>query len=150
MSHEPSIEQLIAEMTLAEKIGQMTQVSNEAISPAEVADYAIGSVLSGGNGNPTPNTPSVWADMVGSFVGAAATSRLGVPLVYGVDAVHGHSNVGGATIFPHNIGLGAADDDDLVRRIGQATATEMLATGIRWAFAPTVAVPPRHPVGQDI
>ena len=141
MSHEQSIEQLIADMTPAEKIGQMTQVSNESISPSEVADYAIGSVLSGGNGNPTPNTPSIWADMVGSFVEAATQMRLGVPLLYGVDAVHGHSNVGGATVFPHNIGLGAAGDDDLVRRIGRATATEMLATGVRWAFAPTVAVP---------
>ena len=139
--HEPSIEQLIEEMTLAEKIGQMTQVSNEAISPAEVADHNIGSLLSGGNGNPTPNTPQVWADMVGSFLEAATESRLGTPLVYGVDAVHGHGNVMGATVFPHNIGLGAADDDNLVRRIGQVTATEMLATGIRWAFAPTVAVP---------
>lgn len=138
---ERSIERLIAEMTVAEKIGQMTQVSNESIAPAEVADHFIGSVLSGGNGNPTPNTPSAWVDMVGGFVDAASETRLGVPLLYGVDAVHGHSNVGGATIFPHNIGLGAAGDEDLVERIGQATATEMLATGIQWAFAPTVAVP---------
>ena len=79
--------------------------------------------------------------MVGSFVDAVAGTRLGIPLLYGVDAVHGHSNVGGATIFPHNIGLGAAGDEDLVRRIGQATAMEMLATGVRWTFAPTLAVP---------
>lgn len=128
-------------MTPAEKIGQMTQASNEVITPGEVADLSIGSVLSGGNGNPTPNTPSVWADMVGSFVEAADQARSGIPLVYGVDAVHGHSNVGGATIFPHNIGLGSAGDEGLVERIGQATAAEMQATGIRWAFAPTVAVP---------
>jgi beta-glucosidase len=134
------IEALVGSMTLSEKIGQMTQASNEVISPAEVADHAIGSVLSGGNGNPTPNTPEVWADMVGSFVEAADQSRLGIPLVYGVDAVHGHGNVGGATIFPHNIGLGAAGDEDLVRRIGSTTAVEMLATGVRWAFSPTVAV----------
>ncbi|MDH3306466.1 MAG: beta-glucosidase, partial [Acidimicrobiia bacterium] len=116
------MEHLIRDMTLAEKIGQMTQVSNEAITPAEVADYAVGSVLSGGNGNPEPNTPPVWADMVGSYADAALGTRLGVPLLYGVDAVHGHSNVGGATIFPHNIGLGAAADDNLVRQIGRATA----------------------------
>jgi beta-glucosidase len=140
-SDEPTIEQLIAEMTPAEKIGQMTQASNEVITPREVADLSIGSVLSGGNGNPTPNNPSVWADMVGSFVEAAGHARSGIPLVYGVDAVHGHSNVGGATIFPHNIGLGAAGDEALVERIGQATATEMRATGIRWTFAPTVTVP---------
>jgi beta-glucosidase len=128
-------------MTVSEKIGQMTQVSNDSISAAEVADYSIGSMLSGGNGNPKPNTPSMWADMVGSFVDAATNTRLGIPLLYGVDAVHGHSNVGGATVFPHNIGLGATGDDDLVRRIGRATATEMSATGVRWTFAPTLAVP---------
>jgi beta-glucosidase len=128
-------------MTLAEKIGQMTQASNTSITPAEVAECCIGSVLSGGDGNPTPNTPSVWVDMVGGFGEAAAGTRLGIPLVYGVDAVHGHSNVRGATIFPHNIGLGAAGDAELVTRIGQATATEMLATGVHWTFGPTLAVP---------
>jgi beta-glucosidase len=138
---EREISRLVAGMTVEEKIGQMTQASNEAIEPAEVADLFIGSVLSGGNGNPSPNTPEVWRDMVGAFVDAAAGTRLGIPLVYGVDAVHGHSNVGGATVFPHNIGLGAAGDADLTRRIGRATATEMAATGVRWAFAPTVAVP---------
>ena len=144
---DPRIEQLIAEMTPAEKIGQMTQASNEAITPGQVADLFIGSVLSGGNGNPAPNNPEVWADMVGSFVEAAGQTRSGIPLVYGVDAVHGHSNVGGATIFPHNIGLGAAGNEDLVERIGQATATEIRATGVHWTFAPTVTVPQ---VGQDV
>jgi len=132
---------LIAEMTLGDKIGQMTQVSNDSITAAEVADHSIGSVLSGGNGNPEPNSPELWADMVGSFLEAAEGSRLGIPLVYGVDAVHGHSNVRGATVFPHNIGLGAIGDAELIRRIGRVTATEMMATGVRWTFAPTVAVP---------
>lgn len=135
------IGQLIGQMTMAEKIGQMTQASNESISPSEVADFSIGSVLSGGNGNPTPNTPSVWAEMVASVAEGASGSRLGIPLIYGVDAVHGHSNVKGATVFPHNIGLGAVGDPELVERIGRATALEMMATGVRWAFAPTVAVP---------
>ncbi len=135
------VEQLIADMTVAEKVGQMTQASNTAITESEVADLAIGSVLSGGNGNPERNNPSVWSDMVGGFRAASGESRLGIPILYGVDAVHGHSNVGGATIYPHNIGLGAAGDEDLVRRIGSATATEMLATGVDWAFAPCVAVP---------
>ncbi len=135
------VEGLVAEMSLAEKIGQMTQAANVAITPAEVADLALGSVLSGGSGLPTPNRPEAWADMVGSFVEAATGSRLGVPLLYGVDAVHGHALVPGATVFPHNIGLGAAGDPALVERIGAATAVEMLATGIRWTFAPTVAVP---------
>lgn len=132
------VEHALKQMTMSEKIGQMTQVSNDSITPAEVADHAIGSVLSGGNGNPSPNTPGVWADMVGSFTEGAAGSRCGIPLIYGVDAVHGHSNVRGATVYPHNIGLGAVGDPDLVRRIGEATATEMLATGVRWAFSPRV------------
>ena len=136
-----TIERLLLEMTVPEMIGQMTQVSNECISPGEVADHFIGSVLSGGNGNPSPNTPQVWFDMVSGFSQAARETRLEVPLVYGVDAVHGHGNVGGATVFPHNIGLGAAGDVDLVERIGRATARELRATGVRWAFAPTVAVP---------
>jgi beta-glucosidase len=141
MDRQVSIDETISEMTLAEKIGQMTQVSNESITPAEVSDHFIGSVLSGGNGNPTPNTPQVWADMVGSYVEAADRTRLGIPLLYGVDAVHGHSNVGGATVFPHNIGLGSAGDENLMAKIGRATSEEMLATGITWAFAPTLAVP---------
>ena len=133
-------ELLVHDMTLVEKIGQMTQVSNDSIEPAEVADHAIGSVLSGGNGNPSPNTPEAWLDMVGAFAEAASGTRLGVPLIYGVDAVHGHSNVRGATVFPHNIGLGAIGDATLLERIGRATATEMRATRVDWAFAPTVAV----------
>ncbi len=138
---QQSIEQLISDMTLAEKVGQMTQVEKNSITPAEVADFAIGSVLSGGGGNPPSNDPASWADMVDSFLEPARDTRLGIPVLYGVDAVHGHSNVRGATIFPHNIGLGAAGDEDLVRRIGMATAQEMAATGVRWTFAPTVAVP---------
>ena len=135
------IDTILAEMTVAEKIGQMTQASNDAITPDEVSEFGIGSILSGGNGNPTPNTPSMWVDMVSAFTEAASNTRLGIPLLYGIDAVHGHGNVHGATIFPHNIGLGAAGDPELVERIGVATRTEMLATGIHWAFAPTVAVP---------
>ncbi len=128
-------------MSLAEKVGQMTQAAHDAATPAEVAELGIGSVLSGGNGLPSPNTPEAWAGMVGSFLAAAGDTRLGIPLLYGVDAVHGHGLVPGATVFPHNIGLGAAGDPGLVRRIGQATRTELAALGIRWTFAPTVAVP---------
>ncbi len=141
MKLEGTIAQLVADMTLPEKIGQMTQVNKGSITPAEVADHAIGSILSGGGGNPPTNDPASWADMVESYLEPARSTRLGIPLLYGVDAVHGHSNVRGATIFPHNIGLGAAGDPELVRRIGQATAREVAATGVRWTFAPTVAVP---------
>jgi beta-glucosidase len=132
---------LLGRMTLAEKIGQMTQVENRSITPAEVARHAIGSVLSGGGGNPEPNTPENWASMVRGYQEAALQTRLGIPLLYGADAVHGHSNVRGAVVFPHNIGLGASKDVSLVKRIGQITATEALSTGIHWAFAPAVSVP---------
>jgi beta-glucosidase len=135
------VEDLLARMTLAEKIGQMTQVENRSITPAEVTRHAIGSVLSGGGGNPDPNTPENWAAMVRGYQEAALKTRLGIPLLYGVDAVHGHNNVRGAVIFPHNIGLGASRDPALVERIGQITATEALATGIHWVFAPAVSVP---------
>ena len=134
-----STEAVLGRMSLAEKLGQMTQVSNDSITPAEVADHHIGSILSGGNGTPTPNTPEAWRDMVSAFT--EARSGTGVPPVYGVDAVHGHAIARGATVFPHNIGLGAAGDPQLVEAIGEATAAEMLATGIRWTFAPAVSVP---------
>jgi beta-glucosidase len=132
---------LLAQMTLAEKIGQMTQVEKNSIAPRDVTRYFIGSVLSGGGGSPASNTPEDWLAMVNGYQQAALDTRLGIPLLYGVDAVHGHAAVVGATVFPHNIGLGAADDPGLMRRIGQATAAEMAATGIRWNFAPVVAVP---------
>jgi beta-glucosidase len=127
-------------MTLAEKAGQMTQADRSAITPDQVARFGIGSVLSGGGSNPTPNTPSDWAAMVGAYLEAGSRSRLGIPILYGVDAVHGHSNVAGATIFPHNVGLGASGDGGLVERVYRATAVEAAATGVRWDFAPTVAV----------
>jgi beta-glucosidase len=132
--------QLIEEMTLPEKVGQMAQVSVGAVTPAEIADHAVGSVLSGGGGNPTPNTPAAWADMVDSLVEASRGSRPGIELIYGTDAVHGHSNVRGATMFPHSIGLGAAGSAELVASIAEATAIEMWATGARWNFAPVLAV----------
>ena len=138
---EERVERLLDGMTLREKIGQMTQVSRSHITSEEVAEHAIGSVLNGGSDNPEPNTPAAWAAMARSFEEAALESRPGVPLLYGVDAVHGHSNVRGATVFPHNVGLGAAGDPDLVEVIGRATAQEMLATNIHWNFAPCVAVP---------
>jgi len=143
-SQAPTVERiqdLLARMTLAEKVGQMTQVENLSITPNEVARHTIGSVLSGGGGNPEPNTPENWAAMVRGYQEAALETRLGIPLLYGADAVHGHNNVRGAVVFPHNIGLGAARDAHLARRIGQITALEALATGIHWVFAPAVSVP---------
>ncbi len=131
---------LAGRMTLAEKAGQMAQPEKNSITPDEVAEFGIGSVLSGGGGNPDPNTPQGWAEMVGEFLAGARRSRLGIPVLYGTDAVHGHSNVHGATMFPHNVGLGATGDAGLIERVYRATARETAATGARWDFAPTVAV----------
>ncbi len=139
---EDRVEDLLARMTLAEKIGQMTLVEKNSITASDVTEHAIGAVLSGGGGYPlTGNTPENWRDMVKEYQDAALQTRLGIPLLYGVDAIHGHNNVKGAVIFPHNIGLGAANDPDLMTRIGQATASEMIATGIYWNYAPVLAVP---------
>jgi beta-glucosidase len=143
-SRAPTVERvrdLMTRMTLAEKIGQMAQVENRSITPGEVTQHLIGSVLSGGGGNPEPNTPENWAAMVQGYQEAALQTRLGIPLLYGADAVHGHSNVRGAVVFPHNIGLGASRDASLVERIGRITALEALATGIHWVFAPAVSIP---------
>ena len=140
-SDEAAIDSLVEQMTLAEKIGQMTQVEKNSISADDVTRYFIGSVLSGGGGNPEPNSPENWAKMVRSFQEAALKTRLAIPLIYGSDAVHGHNNVHGATIFPHQIGLGASNDPELVEKIGHATAAEMMATGVTWNFAPVVAAP---------
>ena len=141
LSIDERVEDLLGRMTLADKIGQMTQVEKDSILPEDIAYLGIGSLLSGGGGSPAENTPEAWATMVDGFQEYALNGPLGVPLVYGVDAVHGHNNVKGATVFPHNIGLGAANDIELMRRIGEATAAEVAATGIDWNFAPTVAVP---------
>src|SRR5450432_632710 len=141
LSTEDRVENLLRQMTLAEKIGQMAQVEKNSITPAEVGEYFIGSVLSGGGGNPTPNTPRTWAQMVRSFQEPALLTRLAIPLIYGSDAIHGHNNVVGAVIFPHNIGLGATRDAELIERIGRVVATECMATGVRWDFAPAVSIP---------
>ncbi|HEX9384730.1 MAG TPA: glycoside hydrolase family 3 N-terminal domain-containing protein [Anaerolineales bacterium] len=137
---EARVEDLLAHMTLDEKIGQMTQVEKNSIKPGDITKYYIGSILSGGGGSPSENTPQAWYSMVAGFQNEALKTRLQVPIIYGVDAVHGHGNLHNATVFPHNIGLGAANDPELMQKIGRATAEEMLATGIPWNFAPVVAV----------
>jgi beta-glucosidase len=138
---EARVEDLLGRMSQDDKLGQMTQVEKNAIQILDIQEYRIGSILSGGGGSPAKNTPEAWVEMVGSFQQVALSTPLGIPLIYGVDAVHGHNNLMNATIFPHNIGLGAANDPDLVRRIAQATAEEMMATGVPWSFSPVVAVP---------
>ncbi|WP_202077374.1 glycoside hydrolase family 3 protein [Caldalkalibacillus salinus] len=142
LSVEQRVSDLLSRMTLEEKIGQMVQPERSALTAEDVKNYKIGSILSGGGSLPTTgNTPEDWADMVDDFQSGALATRLGIPIIYGVDAVHGHNNVYGATVFPHNIGLGAANDVDLVKRIGEITAKEVRATGISYTFAPVLAAP---------
>ncbi|MFF0306255.1 glycoside hydrolase family 3 N-terminal domain-containing protein [Streptosporangium sp. NPDC004379] len=131
---------LLSRMTLDEKIGQMTQAERASVTAADITAYRLGSLLSGGGSAPSPNNAASWADMYDGFQRAALATPLGVPLVYGADAVHGHNNVVGATIFPHNIGLGATRDPELVRQIGRAVAEEVSGTGVDWDFAPCVCV----------
>ncbi|RZJ88299.1 MAG: glycoside hydrolase family 3 protein, partial [Brevundimonas sp.] len=142
---ETRIANIVAGMTLEQKIGQITQPDIRWITPDEVAQYYIGSVLNGGGAWPNNNkraTAQDWASQSAVYHAAAMRTDMAVkiPLIWGTDAVHGHSNVSGATLFPHNIGLGAANDPSLVERIGRATAQQVRATGITWVFAPTVAV----------
>ncbi|MEU4481284.1 glycoside hydrolase family 3 N-terminal domain-containing protein [Micromonospora sp. NPDC023966] len=131
---------LLARMTLDEKLGQMTQAERGSVTASDLTTYRLGSVLSGGGSAPTPNTAASWADMYDGFQRAALATPLGIPMIYGVDAVHGHNNVYGATIFPHNIGLGATRDPALVQQIGQAVAEEITGTGVDWNFAPCLCV----------
>ena len=141
--HEPETEALLAQMTLDEKIGQMVQVDSAALKNKEdVKTYFLGSVLSGGNSDPdNGNTAQDWLKFTDSFQTYALQTRLKIPILYGIDAVHGHNNIDGATVFPHNIGLGATRDAKLIERAERVTAGEVAGTGIRWAFAPCVTVP---------
>jgi beta-glucosidase len=141
-AHDEAIDALIARMTLEEKVGQMTQADQEFIEDdADVAKYFLGSVLSGGNSDPETNSLEDWTDLYDRLQSRALETRLGIPLLYGVDAVHGHNNVVGAVVFPHNIGLGATRDPELVEEVARVTALEVRATGIQWTFAPCVTVP---------
>ncbi|MFF9818189.1 glycoside hydrolase family 3 N-terminal domain-containing protein [Streptomyces sp. NPDC014006] len=132
---------LLSRMSLAEKAGQMTQAERGAMSDAgDIAGYALGSLLSGGGSTPTPNTPEGWARMIDGFQLRTRATRFQIPLIYGVDAVHGHNNLAGATIMPHNVGIGATRDPALAQRTGAVTAAEVRATGIPWDFAPCLCV----------
>jgi beta-glucosidase len=139
---EQRVADLLARMTLEEKIGQMTQAERGAVAdnPSLITTLRLGSVLSGGGSTPAENNPAAWVAMVNTFQRQALETRLGIPLIYGIDAVHGHGNVNGATIFPHNIGLGSTRDPALIEKVGHVTATEVRATGIPWNFGPCVCV----------
>jgi len=143
---EARVRDLLARMTLDEKIGQMTQVERLTFDAAhgnpvtDIHDMALGSILSGGSSNPDDNTLQGYRTMVDGFQKLAVSTRLGIPLIYGIDAVHGHGHLPGATVFPHNIGLGATRNPFLARLIGRATAEEVAATGVHWTFSPCVCV----------
>ena len=138
---EARVADLLGRMTLDEKIGQMTQVPISSIGEGDIYRYAIGSILSGGSDSPDDNSPTGWTVVVDGVQKQALSTRLAIPLIYGIDAVHGVGHLLGSTVFPQEIGLGAAHDPDLMRQIGRATAEEMLALGIPWNFSPVVAVP---------
>jgi len=132
---------LMSRMTDSEKIGQMVLIEKGSIhNLKDITRYNLGALLSGGGAGPKQDTPLAWLEMINSFQSAAKDTCLGIPLLYGIDAIHGHGNVLGATIFPHFIGLGATRDPDLVKRVAEATAEEMAATGIYWNFAPNLDV----------
>jgi len=143
---EARIAELMAKMTLEEKVGQVIQADIASVSPEEVKNYHLGSVLNGGNSAPNNDNhapATEWLKLADKFWLASTDTTdggLGIPALWGIDAVHGNNNVVGATIFPHNIGLGAANDPELMRKIGEVTAKEILVTGIDWTFAPTIAV----------
>jgi beta-glucosidase len=135
--------ELLTKMTLEEKVGQMTQPEQDALKDfSDIKTYALGSLFSGGGSDPKEgNSVTAWSDLYDRIQTASLKSRLGVPVLYGIDAVHGHNNVLGATIFPHNIGLGCTRNPRLVEEAARITAHEVRATGINWTFAPCVTVP---------
>jgi beta-glucosidase len=142
-SYDPQARALLGKMTLDEKIGQMTQAEISGLKDIrDIQKYYLGSVLSGGDGDPKAgNTLQDWTDQIDLITSEAMKTRLRIPILYGIDAVHGHNNILGATIFPQNIGEGCAHNPALVKKAARITAEEIRATGINWAFAPCVTVP---------
>lgn len=144
---EARIDALIKKMTVEQKVGQLIQADISTITPKDLETWPLGSILAGGNSGPNGNERSSaadWAKLVGDFRAVSLRPQangVAVPIIFGVDAVHGHNNIPGATLFPHNIGLGAARDPELIQRIGAITAAEIAGSGIEWTFAPTLAVP---------
>tara|TARA_Y100001970_G_scaffold137457_2_gene169174 strand:- start:2281 stop:4113 length:1833 start_codon:yes stop_codon:yes gene_type:complete len=138
---DKKVNNLISQMTLDEKIGQMTQIDRRFLNDKDIIKFGIGSILSGGGSVPADNSIKGWADMYDYYQDLAQQTRLKIPIIYGVDAVHGHNNVNGATIFPHNIGLGCTFDAKLVKKVADITAREVSATGLNWNFAPCLAIP---------
>ena len=143
------VDDLISKMTLDEKVGQMTQIDQRFLDTiTDLSTYSIGSLLSGGGSHPIVNEPQAWLDMYNKYQSETLKNRLGIPLIYGIDAVHGHNNVYGATIFPQNIGLGATNNPALIYEISRATSLEVAATGIDWTFSPCLSSPEDYRWGR--
>ena len=146
---DKKVDKLIQSMTLDEKVGQMTQIDQRFLDTiTDLSTYSIGSLLSGGGSHPKVNEPQAWLDMYNSYQSETLKSRLQIPLIYGIDAVHGHNNVYGATIFPQNIGLGATNNPELIFKISEATSIEVAATGIDWTFSPCLSSPEDYRWGR--
>ncbi len=151
---EAHVQSLLAKMSVEQKVGQIIQADIGSVTPDDVRNYHLGSVLNGGNSGPGANDlapASEWLALADAFYAASMQvprGRPAIPVMWGTDAVHGHSNIVGATLFPHNVGLGAARDPDLIERIGRATAAEIRVTGQEWTFAPTVTVPQDYRWGR--
>lgn len=151
---EAKVADLLTRMTVEEKVGQVIQPDIASVTPDDMRRYHFGSILNGGNsapGNDEFAAPGKWLDLADAFYDASvdrSNNGVGVPMIWGTDAVHGHSNIVGATLFPHNIGLGAMRDPALIERIGAATAAEIRSTGMEWTFAPTVTVPQDYRWGR--
>ncbi len=141
-SFDPRVKRLLSTMTLAEKIGQLTQAEQNALKEGDIEKYFLGSLLCGGSSDPKAgNSLEAWTDMYDGFQRQSLKTRLAIPILFGVDAVHGHNNVLNAVVFPHNIGLGCTRNPELVEKAGRITAEEIRATGFHWTFAPCIAVP---------
>lgn len=144
---EARVEEILATMTLEQKVGQVIQADSGSVTPQEVRDYHLGSVLSGGNSAPGPlpyAATETWLEAADAYFQASLEQEgveVSIPIIWGIDAVHGHANLVGAVVFPHNVGLGAANNPDLIEEIARVTARELSVSGHDWTFAPTLAVP---------
>jgi len=144
---ENRITEIMALMTLEQKVGQVIQADSNSVTPEEVKQYRLGSILSGGNSAPGDEPyadAAAWLEAADAYFEASIDPEgveIAIPLIWGIDAVHGHANLTGATVFPHNIGLGAARDPDLIQEVMEVTAAELIVSGHDWTFAPTLAVP---------
>lgn len=148
---ETRVRAILARMSVEQKVGQIIQADIGSVTPRDVREYHLGSVLNGGNSGPGGNDLAPardWLALADAFYAASMESSPAIPVMWGTDAVHGHSNIVGATLFPHNVGLGAARDPDLIERIGRITAIEIRVTGQEWTFAPTVTVPQDYRWGR--